>query len=59
MTILEGLAYGLTFLVGGRHLGVILVGGFLDVGVLDLVGGQLLVFLLLVCADVGFNADFL
>ena len=35
---MEGFAYGLSFLVGGRHLGIVLVGGFLDVGVLDLVG---------------------
>ena len=39
--ILEGLAYGLSFLVEGRHLGVVLVGGILDVGVLDwLEGGR-------------------
>jgi hypothetical protein len=35
---LEGLAYRLSFLVGGQHLGIVLVCGFLDVGVLDLVG---------------------
>ena len=54
-----GLAYWLSFLVGGRHLGIVLVGGFLDVGVLDLVGGRTLVFLSLVCVDVGLNVDFL
>ncbi len=35
---MEGLAYELRFLVGGRHLGIVVVGGFLNVGVLDLVG---------------------
>ncbi len=55
---MEGMAYGLSFLVGGRHLGVVLVGGFLGGGVLDLVGGWSLVFLSLVCVDVGLNVDF-
>ncbi len=36
--ILEGLTYGLSFLVGGGHLGIVLFDGFLDVGVHDLVG---------------------
>ena len=47
---MEGLAYGLSFLVGGRHLGIVLVGGFLDVDVLNLVGrADVSVFVVGVC----------
>ena len=56
---LGGFGIRAQFSSGGQHLGIVLVGGFLDVGVLDLVGGRTLVFLSLVCVDVGLNVDFL
>ena len=58
--ILQGVACGLGFLVGGRHLaGVVWSMLFLDVSVLDWLEDGRWCLLSLVCVGVGFKCRFL